>query len=90
MSAAERADEASSAEQANEWTVRANEWTDERVAQYCSLPFWLLSTIVHYALGSPLYYVIYFCRIHLQADKPLGNFPKIVILLKFWFYFDQQ
>ena len=33
--------EASRAEQANEWAVRANERTDKRVAQYCSLYFWL-------------------------------------------------
>ena len=31
MSAAERASEAISAEQANEWAVRANEWTKERM-----------------------------------------------------------
>ena len=37
MSAAERASEASIAEQANEWAVRANERTDERVAQYFSM-----------------------------------------------------
>ena len=47
MSAAEGASEASSLEQANEWAVRANERTDERVAQYYSLYSWLFSTIVH-------------------------------------------
>ena len=39
MSAVERASEASSAEQANELAVQANEQTDERVAQYPD--FWL-------------------------------------------------
>ena len=34
MSAAERASEASSAEQANEWAVRANERANEQMAQY--------------------------------------------------------
>ena len=42
----EGASEASSLEQANESAVRANERTDERVAQYYSLYSWLLSTIV--------------------------------------------
>ena len=37
VSAAERASEASCAEQANKCAVRANERTDERVAQYCIL-----------------------------------------------------
>ena len=32
----------------HEWAVRANERTDERVAQYCSLYFWLFSTIVQW------------------------------------------
>ena len=41
VSAAERASEASNAEQANEWAVRANERTDERVAQYLHVDFWL-------------------------------------------------
>ena len=41
VSAAERGSEASSAEQANEWAVRANERTDERMTQYCSLDSWL-------------------------------------------------
>ena len=41
MSAAEGASEASSPEQANELAVRANERTDERVAQYFSLYSWL-------------------------------------------------
>ena len=45
MSAAEGASEASSPEQANEWAVRANDRTDERVAQYFSLYFWLFWTI---------------------------------------------
>ena len=39
MSAAERASEASSAEQANEWAVRANERADERMAQYSTRQF---------------------------------------------------
>ena len=39
MSAAERASEASSAEQANEWAVRANERADERMAQYSTRRF---------------------------------------------------
>ena len=33
---AECASKASRAEQANEWAVRADEWTDEQVAQYCT------------------------------------------------------
>ena len=41
MSAAERASEASSVEQTQEWAVWANERTDERVVQYFSLYFWL-------------------------------------------------
>ena len=46
MSAAERMSEASRAEQANEWAVRGNEQTDERVAQYLRLDSWLFWTIV--------------------------------------------
>ena len=46
MSAAEGASEASSPEQANARAVRANEQTDERVAQYYSLYSWLFSTKV--------------------------------------------
>ena len=38
---AERAREASSAEHANEWAVRANEQADERMAQYLRPDFWL-------------------------------------------------
>ena len=34
----------------HERAVRANERTDERVAQYCSLYFWLFSTIENLAL----------------------------------------
>ena len=34
MSAAERASEASIAEQANEWAVKANKQTEEQMAQY--------------------------------------------------------
>ena len=45
VSAAERASKASSAEQANEWAVGANERTDKRVAQYFNLGFWLIWTI---------------------------------------------
>ena len=37
VSAAERASEASSAEQVNKWTVRANKWTDKRVTHYSNL-----------------------------------------------------
>ena len=40
-SAVEGASEASSPEQAKEWAVRANERTDERVAEYFSLFSWL-------------------------------------------------
>ena len=51
MSAAERASEASSAEQAKEWEVQVNERTEEHMAQYstrrfhshsiwCNVPFW--------------------------------------------------
>ena len=46
VSAAEGASEVSSAEQSNEWAVRANKQTDDQVAQYYSLYSWLLSTIV--------------------------------------------
>ena len=46
-SAVEVASEASSPKYANEWAVQVNERTDERVTQYCSLYFWLFSTIVH-------------------------------------------
>ena len=45
-SAAEGASEASSPEQANEWAVRANERTDERVAQYLRLYSCLFQTTV--------------------------------------------
>ena len=38
MSAAERAIEANSAEQASEWAVRANVRADEQVAQYTNVP----------------------------------------------------
>ena len=48
VSAAEGASEASSPEQANEWAVRANERTDERVAQYLRPNFWLIWTIVRW------------------------------------------
>ena len=51
MSAAERASEASSAEQANERAVRANERTDERVAQYSVCLF--LNHSPHRALRFP-------------------------------------
>ena len=44
MSAAERASEASSAEQANGWAVRANERTEKRVAQYYARRFHCHST----------------------------------------------
>ena len=37
----------------SEVSERANERTDERVAQYCSLYFWLLSTIVYFIEFSP-------------------------------------
>ena len=40
LSTVEGASEASSPEQANEWAVRADERTDERVTQYCSLYSW--------------------------------------------------
>ena len=39
MSAAERASEASSVEQANEWAVRAYEQAYERMAQYSTRQF---------------------------------------------------
>ena len=39
MSVAERASEASSAEQANSWMVRANKWTEEQMAQYSTRRF---------------------------------------------------
>ena len=41
MSTAECASEAISAQQANELVVRANEWTDERVAQYMRTDSWM-------------------------------------------------
>ena len=47
VSTAEGASEASSPEQANEWAVRANERTDERVAQYLRIDSCLFQTIVH-------------------------------------------
>ena len=43
MSAAERASKASSAEQANELVVRANEQTEEQMAQYSTRRFLSLS-----------------------------------------------
>ena len=46
----------SSAVQANEWAVRANEQMDERVAQYLCLNSWLFSTIVH---GSFAHFLIF-------------------------------
>ena len=52
VSAAEGASEASSPEQANERAVRANERTDERVAQYLRLGFWLIQTTVRRAVGA--------------------------------------
>ena len=47
VSAAEYASEVSSGEQANDWAVRANKWTDEQVAQYLHLDFWLFWPTVH-------------------------------------------
>ena len=44
MSAAKRASEASSAEQANECAVRANERADERIAQHSTRRFQAIST----------------------------------------------
>ena len=46
VSAEEGASEASSPEQASEWAVRANEQTDERVAQYLRLDSCLFKTTV--------------------------------------------
>ena len=40
MSAADCASKASSAEQANEWAVQANEQTDEQMGQYLRLDLW--------------------------------------------------
>ena len=45
LRAAERASEASRAEPANGWALRANKWTDERVAQFLRLNYWLSWTI---------------------------------------------
>ena len=42
MSAAERASEVSSAQQANEWVVRANEQTEEQMAQYSTRRFHII------------------------------------------------
>ena len=39
MSAAERASDASSAEQVNEWLVRGNKQAEERIAQYSTRRF---------------------------------------------------
>ena len=44
MSAAERASKASSAEQVNEWAVRAIEQLDERIAQHSTRQFYAIST----------------------------------------------
>ena len=44
MSAVERASEASSVEQTNEWAVRVNEQADEQMAQYSTRQFHILST----------------------------------------------
>ena len=41
MSGAERMSEESSAEQSNEWVVRANKRADKRVAQYLHTAYWL-------------------------------------------------
>ena len=41
VSEPERACEASSVQQVNEWAVRAKEQTDELVSQYCSFDSWL-------------------------------------------------
>ena len=46
VSAAEHTSKVSGAKQANEWVVRANEQSDERVAQYLCLDSWLSWTIV--------------------------------------------
>ena len=46
VNAAERANEANSVWQAFEWTVQANEQTNEQVAQYINLDSWLFLTIV--------------------------------------------
>ena len=46
MSGAERASKASRVEPANERAVRANKRTDERVAEYLRLDFWLFWLIV--------------------------------------------
>ena len=50
MSTAERASEASSAEQANEWAMRANEWMAQystrrlhTILTHCALARWTLS-----------------------------------------------
>ena len=46
VSAVKRTSKVSSAEQANEWAVRANERTDERVTQYLRPESWLFCPIV--------------------------------------------
>ena len=40
----ESVSKASSAEQANEWVVRANEWADEQMAPYSMRQFRIIST----------------------------------------------
>ena len=47
MSEVQRASKASSAEQANECVVRANEQTDKQVTLYLRPNSWLFSTNVH-------------------------------------------
>ena len=51
MSAAEHASKESSAEHENEWAVRGNEWTEERMTQWSTRPFYSHST--HSGMARP-------------------------------------
>ena len=69
VSAAERASEASSAEQANEWAVQANKRMDKRVAQYFSLYLWFFWPKVRCFINAVLlnWGILFMCRIY-SAD----------------------
>ena len=73
MSAAEGASEGSSPEQANECAIRANERTDEQVAQLCSLYSWLFWPTVRwgkwqYQLENWVYFSV------------LGSTPRVLLV----------
>ena len=84
VSAAEGASKASSPEQANEWAVRANKRTDERVAQYLRPDFWLLSTIVKrrntgWRHLPHRHYHLYFYDRRIQNDTFWRSWSSIVV-----------